>query len=484
MKKTTTNSVGKNIAYQMAYRVITILTPLITSPILSRALGAERLGTYSATLTFANYFVLFSMLGVENYGNRSIAAVQDDAEKRRAMFWSIYAVQLAACVVSIAAYLFALRFVDSARNTISLLQGIWLISSLLNVNWYFFGTERFRLTVVRSIVVKFLAVLAIAFFVRRPEDLNLYAFIMSADAVLSCAILWPFLIRELGFSRPSRDSIREHIKPVFVLFVPILAITVFHVMDKSMLDMFSTENELGYYYSADKIAYMPLMAITAVSTVMLPRISNLYSSRQKDELEKLLKRSFELTVFLTCSIAVGIAAIAKEFIPFFFGPGFDPCILLVYWFTFVLFAKAFGDFIRMQYLIPARRDRLYTIAICAGAGLNLLLNLLLIPGHGALGAVWATLAAELAVTILQAFFIRDQVPFVRFLAANSPYLCFSAVMLVVVRFTAKHLAAPVWLKLICMICAGGLAYLACCLPYWKMNKNSAFHELSVFRKNI
>ena len=415
------------------------------------------------------------MLGVENYGNRSIAAVQDDAERRRAMFWSIYAVQLAACAVSIAAYLFALRFVDSARSTISLLQGIWLISSLLNVNWYFFGTERFRLTVVRSIVVKILAVLAIAFFVRRPEDLNLYAFIMSADAVLSCAILWPFLIRELGFSRPSRDSIREHIKPVFVLFVPILAITVFHVMDKSMLDMFSTETELGYYYSADKIAYMPLMAITAVSTVMLPRISNIYSNGERQEIKGMLSKSFELTALLTCSIAIGIAAIAKEFVPFFFGKGFEPCVQLVYWFTPVLFAKAFGDFIRMQYLIPAHHDRLYTLAICAGAGTNLVLNYLLIPAYGALGAVWATLAAEVVVTVVQAFFVRKELPFASFLAANSAYFLMAAVMLAAVRGFANHVVLPTWIKILCMIGVGVVAFSICCLPYWKINRKSVFH---------
>ena len=59
------SSLKKNIGLQMSYRVLTIITPLITSPIISRALGAEKIGVYSATQAYANYFMLFAMLGIE-----------------------------------------------------------------------------------------------------------------------------------------------------------------------------------------------------------------------------------------------------------------------------------------------------------------------------------------------------------------------------------------------------------------------------------
>lgn len=478
------NETKKNIAYQIAFRVITILTPLITSPILSRALGAEKLGTYSATLTFVNYFVLFSMLGVENYGNRSIAAVQNDKKERRNTFWSIYYVQFVSCVVSIGAYAAALHYVDSVRVSICILQGIWLISSLLNVNWYFFGTEQFQLVVIRNIVVKILAVLAIVLFIRKPEDLQLYVIIMAADVAISNLVLWPFLVKDLRFALPNWDSMQKHVIPILILFIPVLAVSVFHVMDKTMIDVLSTEQELGYYYSADKLANIPLGVITAVSTVMLPRISSIYSKGERGEIKGVLKKSFELTVFLTCSIAAGIAAIAKEFVPFFFGAGFEPCIPLVYWFSFVLFAKAVGDFIRMQYLVPTHRDKLYTTAICVGAAINLILNYFLIPTYGALGAVCATLAAEAGVSIFQAFFVKDEVPLARFLAVYSPYFVFSAIMFAVVRITAKYLFLPTWLKLLCLIGVGGIIYLMCCLPYWRKNTDSTFHNISLIKKTF
>ena len=88
------NNIKKNVVYQTIYRVLTVLTPLITSPILSRALGADKLGIYSATITWVNYFMLLALLGIENYGSRSIAIVQDNDEKRKQTFWDIYAIQI------------------------------------------------------------------------------------------------------------------------------------------------------------------------------------------------------------------------------------------------------------------------------------------------------------------------------------------------------------------------------------------------------
>ena len=97
------SSLKKNFVYQIIYRIVTIITPLITSPILARAQEEEKIGVYSATIAFVNYFTLFAMLGVENYGTRSIAAAQDDIEKRSELFSNIYCVQVITSLIAICA---------------------------------------------------------------------------------------------------------------------------------------------------------------------------------------------------------------------------------------------------------------------------------------------------------------------------------------------------------------------------------------------
>ena len=463
----------------MVYRLLTIITPFVTTPILSRALGAERLGVYSASLAWVNYFVLLSMLGINNYGNRCIASAQSDDSERQKLFWNIYCVQFCACIAAILFYVASFIVITPERYTITTVQGLWLLSSLLNINWYFFGTERFRLTITRSIIIKIISVSLIVTLIRQPDDLALYALIMAGDAVLSNGLLWPFLIKDLRYQKPTWSAVRQHIRPAFLLFIPVLAISVFHVMDKTMLDFLSTESEVGYYYSADKVINIPLMAITAVSTVMMPRISNLYSTGSEEDVNNIIHQSFELTVFLTCSLGIGIASIAKEFIPLFFGMGYDPCINLVYWFIPVLFVKSISDFIRMQYIIPTHHDKLYIYAICTGALINAAFNAMLIPHHGAIGAVWATLIAEITVAVFQVYFVRNSLPLAQFFLLHSLYLLFSAIMLVAVRALAVHLGLSVWLKLFCMVCTGAAVYICCCVIYWRHRTDSVFHSLFI-----
>lgn len=56
----------RNLGYQTLYQVIMTALPIVTAPYLARVLGANQLGIYSYTLSVANYFVLFSLLGIEN----------------------------------------------------------------------------------------------------------------------------------------------------------------------------------------------------------------------------------------------------------------------------------------------------------------------------------------------------------------------------------------------------------------------------------
>ncbi|WP_079120096.1 oligosaccharide flippase family protein, partial [Streptococcus pneumoniae] len=89
------NKISKNLAYNIGYQLIGIAFPLITSPYLSRILGAENLGIHSFTISVALYFMMFMLLGIANYGNRTIETVKREGEDILSKaFCIIYYVQL------------------------------------------------------------------------------------------------------------------------------------------------------------------------------------------------------------------------------------------------------------------------------------------------------------------------------------------------------------------------------------------------------
>ena len=73
------NGLKKNYAYNLLYRIVTLVTPLITSPYISRVIGADGIGQYSYTYAISHYFLIFAVLGVSDYGNRCIAKVTQSA---------------------------------------------------------------------------------------------------------------------------------------------------------------------------------------------------------------------------------------------------------------------------------------------------------------------------------------------------------------------------------------------------------------------
>ena len=467
-------NIKKNVSYQMIYRILTVITPLITSPIISRAFGANGMGLYSATVAYVNFFTLFAMLGVENYGNRAIAAVQSDRSKRSELFWNIYIIQAVASTIALFFYYVSFVFISRERWVLSLIQSLWILSYLADINWFFFGMEEFKLTVIRSTIIKLATVLSIALFIREPKDLYLYATIMGGGALLGQLALWGQLHKYVDFTKPSYQNSKKHILPILKLYVPVIAISIFRLMDKTMLDWLSTEDDVGYYYSADKIVNIPLGLVTAVSTVMLPRIANILHEKSIDNARKLISKASELSILLVCAVSFGIAAIANEFVPLFFGPGYDPCVLLIYWFVPVLIVKTLEDIICSQYLIPAHKDNLYILALFGGAATNIISNYILIKQFNALGAVFGTLIAEVVVLSIQLLRTKE-IPFVKYFLSQIQYVLFGMGMFFSVRILSRSISMPQFPKVIVLILLGGAVYLICSFVWGIVNKKSILH---------
>ena len=465
----------RNFGYQMVYRILLVVTPLITSPYLARVLGVEALGQYSASQAFVNYFILFAMLGIENYGNRTVARVQDDKWERSAAFWNIYIIQVIATCCSIAAFLLLVEMLIKPEvRLVYLMQGLWLIDSLLNINWFFWGCEQFKLTVTRNIVIKIASIAGILLFVKSPRDLWIYVMIVCMSGVLAEGSLWFFLPRYIEKPKVQWQEVLQNVAPILQLFIPVLASSVFHIMDKTMLNILSNDANSGYYYNADKIINVPLQLITGMSAVMLPRVANTLHTEGSGKVKELLSKSAELTLFLTCAIAFGIGAISDSFVPFFFGDGYEPCILLIKVFVPVLIIKALSDFVRGQYLIPTGKDKIYTIAVFGGALSNVVANYILIRQYGALGATIGTLIAEFIVLVIQVVGAKKDLPLKEIIGTNGIYIVFGIIMFAVVAALSLYMAGSGIVKVAALILAGAVVYMLLCVGYWRINKKSIF----------
>lgn len=449
-------SIKKNFIYNALYQILVLIIPLITTPYISRVLGAEGIGIYSYSYSIAQYYALFIMLGLNNYGNRTIARSRENKGALKQTFWSIYFMQFGLGLIVLAVY-FSYAILFAKDHAAAIIMGVYVISCCFDINWFFFGMEKFKLTTLRNTSIKILTTILIFLAIKEEKDVYKYCLIMAAGTLISQLALWPHVRKLCGFYKPTWSEICVHIKPNLVLFLSVIAVSLFKIMDKIMLGVMTDVEQVGFYESSERIISVPTALVTALGTVMLPRMSNLKETGEKTE--KILYKSIVFAMLLSSSMSFGIMAVSKTFVPLFYGPGYEVCIQLYLILLPSCLFFAFGNVIRTQYLLPNEYDIVYVKSAFLGAGINLVINLFLIPDFGAAGAAVGTLFAEAFVCLYQSFKVRKQIKIKKYILRSIPCVFSGAIMFMVV-FNLNIAISNGFIKLLAEIFIGAIIYAA------------------------
>ncbi|MBS4973675.1 MAG: oligosaccharide flippase family protein [Clostridium celatum] len=472
-------SIKKNFIYNLAYQMLVIIIPLITTPYVSRVIGADGIGTQAYTVSIANYFVIFSILGINNYGSRSIAMVRNDKNRLSKTFLGIYLFQLFISVITVIIYLIYVLLFVNTNKLFFIIQIIYLVSAMLDINWFFFGIEEFKLTVVRNSIIKILSVISIFIFVKSSSDIYIYSLILALGNLISQLVLWGFIKKHIKFTYVSIDDIKSHIKPIFILFIPVLAVSIYKIMDKIMLGSLSNMTQVGYFENSEKIINIPMAIITALATVMLPRMSNLQANGEQEKSEKYIEFSLEFVMFIGFGAMFGLIGVSPNLIPIFLGDKFIECIAIVSLMSIVIVFAGWANVIRTQFLIPNKMDKVYIISTTLGASVNLLFNLLLIGKFGAIGATISTIMAEAIVAIYQTIKVRNYLDILNYIKRIIFYIIPGVIMYLSIHFIGDILGNSIISGIIQLI-LGAIIYITVSLVYFIVTKNNIV--LNIIRK--
>ncbi len=216
------------------------------------------------------------------------------------------------------------------------------------------------------------------------------------------------------------------------MFLPQMIITLYTTLNISMLGLISGTTETGFYDTASKIVNTLITLITSLGVVMIPRISELHSNNKDEEIRLKLIKAINIYSYLALPMLIGILCTVNIFIPWFLGAGFSPVILVMIVYSIKLIIVPYTNVTGTQYLIPTNKNDKYIISVGAGAGLNIILNLVLMPQYGALGAAFATIMTELVIFIIQYLFIKGYLDVIKQLLLNWKLIFASCIMGLVV----------------------------------------------------
>jgi O-antigen/teichoic acid export membrane protein len=384
-----------------AHVTVTLLGAVMT-PILVRILGPEGYGTYATVMAVFALLMIVVSSGVDSGTRKFLAEDRDEPDWHDNVF----------------GYYFRLATVLALAASALLLAAaqIGVVDAALGEGYAFFFfvlagvtiMAQFREYVHRSLLGLKLEHVSEPLYVAQKAFFFAFAITLAyvgygvtgvlvghivADALTS-AIGFVFLSRHVSlstiFERTPEDFPRKELldfNNLSIVYVFLLT-SLYHV-DVLMLQWFTTEAQVGYYKAALVLAEFLWLAPKAVQSVMIQSASELWHRDRVERITDLASKATRYTLLFTTLLALGIAVLAAEFVPRYYGAAFEPTITPL----LLLLPGTVGFAVARPILSVshARGDmRVMILATGAAATMNLLLNLLLIPRFGIEGAAIAT----------------------------------------------------------------------------------------------
>ena len=402
-------SVKLNMIMNAILTMSSFLFPLITFPYISRIILPVGSGKISFATSVVTYFSMFAQLGIPTYGIRACAKVRDDKVELSRVTHEILFINLITCVISYIVLFISIMFVPKFQEerTLLIIISSTILLTAIGVEWLYKALEQYTYITIRSIIFKFIALISMFILIHKQSDYIIYGGITIFASVASN--LLNFLnLRKLIILKPVGGyNIRRHLKMIFVFFAMSVATTIYTNLDNVMLGFMKTDEDVGYYSAAVKIKNLVISVVTSASTVLLPRASYYVDKGLMREFYKITRKTMNCILLMAIPCTVYFMIYAKEGIFFLSGEAFAGAILPMQVIMPTLIFMGITNILGIQIMVPLGMENQVLNSEIAGAVVDLLINIVLIPKLGAAGAAAGTLAAECAVFIWQYAVLKE-----------------------------------------------------------------------------
>ena len=413
-KKEKKISTKVNFFYSLLIQLSAYIVTLVTSPYLSRVLGPFAIGENSFINSMSRYFVLVISFGFLTYGVKEISRLQKNKDDYSKVFWNIVSSRGFLFVISFLVYFllsYFWGFGTSFDKRLFLIYSLMLLSTFFDISYLFQGLEKFKIVSLITIAYKIIGATFYFLFVKSPNDLYIYVIITCAESLLTAITMWFFALTRLSKPRLKDIHVFKTLKENLAYFLPTIAMSIYTLLDKTMLGYLSSSEEIGYYEEAYKIIVFAAVVINSIGPVILSRVSSLIEEGNEEEVRHKSIQMAEASQLLIWPAIFGLYAVGDYFIPAFFGDEYLPAIQVLYWLTPLIFVIPLSNQIGNAYYLPRGKVNETTRFLLIGAFVNFGSNFLAIHYLGAEGAAITSLIAETIISTLYVVFSRKKVPY-------------------------------------------------------------------------
>lgn len=389
-------SLKKNFAFNIALTLSTYIINIFLFPYVSRTLGVETIGKIGFVTNTISYFSLFAMLGIGTVGIREIAACGIDKEKRSRVFSDLITISFFLTALTSIVYIVSVFFINRFQGYRDLLIigiGTLFFTSLL-IEWLYQGLEQFAYITKRSIFIKIIYALTVILLVKSQDDYLLYFALTVLVVILNSSIN---LIHSRHYVHYSWNGIpiKRYYKSIASLGLYSVMVSMYTTFNVIFLGFVCDDREVGLYYTSIKIFYILLGVMTAFTRVMLPRMSLIIATGNKEEFNRKIQGSFDLVFVFAMPIAATSVVLAPEIITLISGVGFEGAIVPFRIVMPMIVITGLAQIYIIQVLAPMRKEKVMLIGAIVGAIIGVLTNIILVKDNGAIGSAIVLLCSEI-----------------------------------------------------------------------------------------
>lgn len=390
-----------------------MLFPIITFPYVCRVIGAEGIGQVSFFQSIISYITLFTCLGIPMYGVREIAMVRNDIVKMNKIAMEILLFHLLLSFLGYIVVAVLCMLVPQVHENVPLflVLSLTILFTAIGCEWFYQGIEDFKYITIRGLVVKTISLVMLFIFVRTKQDLIYYGLYVVLGVLGGNIFNFIRLRKYINKDNIIFSQLRifRHTKPILVIFSFNAVTSIYLQLNPVILGFLKDSVSVGYFAAATKIMGMVKNLSMCLGTVMMPRVSNLWSENRKEEFRALIQKSYDFTILFSLPLSVAVIVSASYLIKVLCGEEFEPAILTSQIIAPIILIVGVANVMGIQTLYPMGKIKLVTYSCCVGAVVDLVLCLVLIPIFADRGAAFSYLMAEITTAITMFFFGRKYI---------------------------------------------------------------------------
>lgn len=397
-------SLKKNFIYNAILTMSGYIFPLMVYPYVSRVLGVANIGACNFVDSIVEYFTILSMIGMNTIGIREIAKCKNDQQKLDNVFSQLFSLNTLTTITAIIILIIATNIVPKFAPYKDLLYiGVGkLFFNYMLINWFFQGLENFKYIAARTIFVKILFVISVFLFVKTETDVKLYYFLVALTWAGNGIINFIYAKKYVSFNFTLKIN-KAIIGSFFILGVYWFMNSMYTTLNVAFLGFATNDIEVGYYTTANKLLTVIMTMFTALTSVMVPRVSVALKSNDNSEAKALIRKAINALMLFAIPLIFFVFPFSQELIYLMSGKGYEGATTPLQIMTPLFFLVGYDQIIVLQTLLPMGKDKDILRNSILAASVGIISNIFLTLNFGKNGSAIVLILAELSVLLSSQF---------------------------------------------------------------------------------